>query len=131
MKIKRFNQHVELSEKKEVSYKDSGLDKPSKADLDKDKKISEYELKRGKAIQKRMKKNESTAIQKMNLANNDTLEVIEEFDDSKICKVNFEGDVYYITDNEYNVLDTEEYLDSIPYAERQDFEKKVAKYKIR
>lgn len=129
MKIYKVN---ELSEKKEVSYKDSGLDKPKKADLDKDKKISEYELKRGKAIQRRMRKNESaTLVKKMNIKDNDTLEVIEEFDDSKICKVNFEGDVYYITDNDYNVLDVQDYLDELPYSDRMDFEKKIAKYKIR
>jgi hypothetical protein len=128
MKIYKVN---ELSEKKEMSYKDSGLDKPKKADLDKDKKISEYELKRGKAIQRRMRKNESATLSKMNIKDNDTLEVIEELDNAKICKVNFEGDVYYITDNDYNVLDVQDYLDELPYSDRMDFEKKIVKYKIR
>jgi hypothetical protein len=114
-----------------MSYKDSGLDKPKKADLDKDKKISKYELKRGKAIQRRMRKNESATLSKMNIKDNDTLEVIEELDNAKICKVNFEGDVYYITDNDYNVLDVQDYLDELPYSDRMDFEKKIVKYKIR
>jgi hypothetical protein len=38
-------------EKKGTSYKKSGLKNPEKADLNKDKKISTYEKKRGKAIQ--------------------------------------------------------------------------------
>lgn len=41
-------------EKKGVSYKKSGLKNPEKADLNKDKKISPYEKKRGKAIQDSM-----------------------------------------------------------------------------
>jgi len=39
----------------EISYKNSGLKKPNLADLDKDKKISSYEKKRGGAIEKNMK----------------------------------------------------------------------------
>lgn len=44
---------VEVDEKKknEVSYEKSGLKNPKKADLDKNKKISEYEKSRGKAIE--------------------------------------------------------------------------------
>ena len=38
----------------EVSYEKSGLEHPEKADLNKDKDLSSYELKRGKAIQKSM-----------------------------------------------------------------------------
>ena len=41
---------------KEYSYKDSGLDKPELADFNKDKVISEYEKRRGSAIEKSMKK---------------------------------------------------------------------------
>lgn len=41
-------------EKKGSSYKKSGLKNPEKADLNKDKKISPYEKKRGKAIQDSM-----------------------------------------------------------------------------
>ena len=41
-------------EKKKSTYKKSGLKNPEKADLDKDKKISPYEKKRGKAIQDSM-----------------------------------------------------------------------------
>lgn len=41
-------------EKKGTSYKKSGLKNPKKADLNKDKKISPYEKKRGKAIQDAM-----------------------------------------------------------------------------
>jgi hypothetical protein len=37
--------------KKEKTYKKSGLKNPKKADFDKNKKISEYEGKRGKAIE--------------------------------------------------------------------------------
>jgi hypothetical protein len=39
----------------EISYKNSGLKKPNLADLDKDKKISSWEKKRGGAIEKNMK----------------------------------------------------------------------------
>lgn len=44
----------EVVEKKstKTSYKKSGLKNPKKADLDKDGKISGYEKKRGKAVQK-------------------------------------------------------------------------------
>ena len=41
-------------ENKGSSYKKSGLKNPEKADLNKDKKISPYEKKRGKAIQDSM-----------------------------------------------------------------------------
>ena len=40
-----------LEEAKKNSYKKSGLKNPKKADLNKDKKISGYEKKRGKAIE--------------------------------------------------------------------------------
>ena len=40
-----------LGEAKKNSYKKSGLKNPKKADLNKDKKISGYEKKRGKAIE--------------------------------------------------------------------------------
>lgn len=42
----------EITEKKGVSYKKSGLRMPEKADLDKDGKIDSYEKARGKAIDK-------------------------------------------------------------------------------
>ena len=45
-------------EKKKSTYKKSGLKNPEKADLDKDKKISPYEKKRGKAIQDSMEDQE-------------------------------------------------------------------------
>jgi hypothetical protein len=45
-------------EKKGSSYKKSGLKNPEKADLNKDKKISSYEKKRGKAIQDSMEDKE-------------------------------------------------------------------------
>lgn len=41
----------EAKKSKGVSYEKSGLKHPEKADLDKDKKISSYEKKRGKAVQ--------------------------------------------------------------------------------
>jgi len=40
----------------QVQYDKSGLDHPDKADLDKNKKINRYEKKRGKAIEKSMKR---------------------------------------------------------------------------
>ena len=43
--------HIMSFEAKNNSYKKSGLKKPEKADLNKDKKISGYEKKRGKAIE--------------------------------------------------------------------------------
>jgi hypothetical protein len=43
---------VEKKSTKKTSYKKSGLKNPKKADLDKDGKISGYEKKRGKAVQK-------------------------------------------------------------------------------
>jgi hypothetical protein len=45
----------EVEEKKKekgISYEKSGLKHPEKADLNKDKKLSKYELARGKAVQK-------------------------------------------------------------------------------
>jgi len=45
------NNHIMSFEAKNNSYKKSGLKKPEKADLNKDKKISGYEKKRGKAIE--------------------------------------------------------------------------------
>ena len=39
----------------EVSYQDSDLEEPKKADISKDGEISDYELKRGKAIEKSIK----------------------------------------------------------------------------
>jgi len=47
---------IEEKKEKEVSFKKSGLKKPEKADLNKNKKISEYEGKRGSAIDKAMAK---------------------------------------------------------------------------
>lgn len=44
--------------KKNMSYSKSGLKNPKKADLDKDKKISSYEKKRGKSIQNAMEDDE-------------------------------------------------------------------------
>ena len=43
---------VEKKSTKSNTYKKSGLKNPKKADLNKDGKISEYENKRGKAVQK-------------------------------------------------------------------------------
>lgn len=53
-------------EAKNNSYKKSGLKNPKKADLNKDKKISGYEKKRGKAIEDSMDKKDKglTAAQK-------------------------------------------------------------------
>lgn len=45
-----------IERKKFLSFKDSGLKNPKKADLNKDKKISGYEKARGKAIEKSKKK---------------------------------------------------------------------------
>ena len=45
------NSHIMSFEAKNNSYKKSGLKNPKKADLNKDKKISGYEKKRGKAIE--------------------------------------------------------------------------------
>ena len=45
------NNHIMSFEAKNNSYKKSGLKNPKKADLNKDKKISGYEKKRGKAIE--------------------------------------------------------------------------------
>jgi hypothetical protein len=42
--------------KNEVQYDKSELDRPNKADLDKNKKINPYEKKRGKSIEKSMKR---------------------------------------------------------------------------
>lgn len=42
----------EVVESKKLSYKKSGLYNPKEADLNKDNKISDYENKRGKAIEK-------------------------------------------------------------------------------
>lgn len=42
--------------KKKLTYKESGLEHPAKADLNGDKKISSYEKKRGGAIESAMKK---------------------------------------------------------------------------
>ncbi len=49
-------QTFEKFSKDEVQYHKSGLSHPDKADLDKNKKINSYEKKRGKAIEKSMKK---------------------------------------------------------------------------
>lgn len=51
--VKSFKSFLfEKKKQKSVSYKKSGLKHPEKADLDRDKKLSGWELKRGKAIQK-------------------------------------------------------------------------------
>jgi hypothetical protein len=47
---------------KEMSYEDSGLKNPKKADLDKSGKISEYERRRGKAIEKAIEEKEKEKI---------------------------------------------------------------------
>jgi hypothetical protein len=50
--LARFNDFIsEKKKQKEVSYEESGLKNPDKADLDKNKKISPYEKARGKAVQ--------------------------------------------------------------------------------
>jgi hypothetical protein len=49
--IKKFHEMFE-----ETSYDDSGLKEPEKADLNKDKKISDYEKKRGKAVEDAIEK---------------------------------------------------------------------------
>ena len=58
--------HIMSFEAKNNSYKKSGLKNPKKADLNKDKKISGYEKKRGKAIEDSMDKKDKglTAAQK-------------------------------------------------------------------
>jgi hypothetical protein len=59
--------HIMSFEAKNNSYKKSGLKNPKKADLNKDKKISEYEKKRGKAIEDSIAKKDGkglTAAQK-------------------------------------------------------------------
>lgn len=48
------NSEEEITEKKKVSYKKSGLKRPKEADLDKDGEIDTYEKARGKAIDKSM-----------------------------------------------------------------------------
>lgn len=50
-----FNEKKKYSKKK-LTYKESGLKHPAKADLDKDKKISSYEKTRGGAIESAIKK---------------------------------------------------------------------------
>ena len=47
-----------MEEEDGVSYDKSGLEHPEKADLNKDKKISGYEKKRGGAIEKSMKESD-------------------------------------------------------------------------
>lgn len=55
-RISTFNDFMsEKKKQKEVSYEDSGLENPEKADLDGNKKISPYEKKRGKAIEDSIK----------------------------------------------------------------------------
>ena len=56
--LKQKGQMVEASKKpiEEISYEKSGLKNPKKADLDKNKGINSYEQKKGKAIEKSMKK---------------------------------------------------------------------------
>ena len=48
--VKTFSQVQKGAQ--EMTYKQSGLDKPNLADLNKDRKISAYEKSRGKAVQK-------------------------------------------------------------------------------
>ena len=50
--------HIAENDVDEVSYEDSELEDPKAADISKDGDISDYELKRGKAIQKAMKDQE-------------------------------------------------------------------------
>ena len=47
-----FDALEEKKSNKKVSFKESGLEKPNLADLNKDKKISGYEKARGSAIEK-------------------------------------------------------------------------------
>jgi hypothetical protein len=50
--VKSFKSFISENKKqKKVTYKESGLKHPEKADLDGDKKLSEWELSRGKAIE--------------------------------------------------------------------------------
>lgn len=49
-------------EAKNTSYKKSGLKNPEKADLNKDKKISRYEKKRGKAIEDSIEKRKEKGL---------------------------------------------------------------------
>jgi len=50
--VKSFKSFISENKKqKKVTYKESGLKHPEKADLDGDKKLSEWELARGKAIE--------------------------------------------------------------------------------
>lgn len=55
LKWSDFKNSSKINEKKKTSYEESGLEQPKKADLNKDKKISEYEKKRGSAIDKAIK----------------------------------------------------------------------------
>jgi hypothetical protein len=50
--FEKFSKNDEV----QVQYDKSGLANPDKADLDKNKKINRYEKKRGKAIEKSIKK---------------------------------------------------------------------------
>lgn len=54
----------------EVSYDKSGLEHPEKADLNKDKDISSYENRRGKAIEKNMEENHEGTDHEVSMANN-------------------------------------------------------------
>ena len=65
LKLKSFDILIQQEEKEleeepnEISYDDAkkkGLENPDKADISKDKDISDYELKRGMAIQKAIEK---------------------------------------------------------------------------
>lgn len=63
-KINRFESKSTSYKKKTSSYKNSGLKNPEKADLDKNKKLTSYEKKRGKAIEDSIDKQKLTAAQK-------------------------------------------------------------------
>jgi len=60
---------------KEVSYEKSGLNNPTKADLDKNQDISGYEKARGKAIEKSMKEENNMKVKVNEVEKEDTEEL--------------------------------------------------------
>ena len=58
------------------SYEKSGLEKPEKADLNKDKKISSYEKKRGAAVEKNVDEGHEGQDHEVSMANNSIESII-------------------------------------------------------
>lgn len=83
-------QHVLLQEIEEVSYEKSGLEKPELADRDKDKDISGWEKKVGKAIEKNMEEGEDHEV---SMANNSLETIIKHAMDLKSKLGNEEKDI--------------------------------------